>query len=101
MGRKKVATGSSKQFHRKEKTLVVSLHKKFAETSKEPLHKSRVVATEARRDEMHEATRSQMVGPIVSRRDTADRPLVGKGGPVPSATHVGLLQTFPKRGESK
>ena len=46
----------------------------------EPLNKSRVAATEAFRDEMHEATRSQWQAPIGERRDTADRP----ESPVPS-----------------
>src|SRR6266567_3390174 len=41
---------------------------------REPLHEPRVVATEAFRDEMHEATRSQWQVPIGKRRDTADRP---------------------------
>src|SRR5438552_6248228 len=41
---------------------------------KEPLNKSRVAATEAFRDELHEATRSPWQAPMGERRDTADRP---------------------------
>src|SRR6266508_4363419 len=47
---------------------------RMSSSIREPLNKSRVAATEAFRDELHEATRSPWQAPMGERGDTADRP---------------------------
>jgi hypothetical protein len=46
----------------------------LANKAKEPLNKSRTVATEAWRDGMREARRSEWLIPLREPRDNADRP---------------------------